>query len=201
MGRLVPAGPHSHGLLRCGRESHFLVGPTKFIRLLDRLFLHTLDPADQYDNFPLAGIYCGYVKNSLNAFLRTVIGLMIAGMFWLTACSHTEHITRAMTWSTEAQVRGLSALPEGGVRLTFVQAPKFHVRLVVPNLIKHLESSGKQQVTATFEIQCKRRQFSLIRIRSVDGISVETRPDNMWLEIPDFAPGHDTGPFPDACLY
>lgn len=132
---------------------------------------------------------------------RLLKGLSITALSWLAGCSHAEHSTREMSWSLESHVPGMRALPDGAVRLTFVQAPEFHVGLLVPGLIDHLQASGKKQIPVSFEIQCKHRRFSLIRIRSVDGLSVETRVDNMWLESSILGPRQASGPFPDACRY
>jgi hypothetical protein len=141
------------------------------------------------------------METQTNALVRVIGRLLLTSIFLLAGCSHTERITREMTWSTESQVRGLRALPEEAVRLTFVQAPKFHAGLVIPGLSSRLRASGKAQVMVSFQIRCKHRMFSLIRIRSVDGVPVETRSDNMWIESSDVVPGRDPGPFPGACSY
>src|SRR5947209_11791748 len=89
--------------------------------------------------------------------------LLASGLVWLAACSHTESLICDMTWSSQADSVGLRTLPEGAVRLTFVQAPKFHVGLQVPNLKEQLEKAKKREVPVLFEIQCKHRQFAMIR--------------------------------------
>jgi len=91
-------------------------------------------------------------------------------------------------------------LAEGWVRLTFVRAPKFHVSLHIPGLIEHLQSSRKRQVVVSFHLECKRREFSLIRVQSVDGLAVETNAHNMMMETDNVTRG-DPGPFPGACWY
>src|ERR1700730_2395347 len=113
------------------------------------------------------------MQTQSNATRQALRALLFTIMFWLFACSHTEQITREMTWSTESHVSGMRALPEGGVRLTFVQAPKFHAGLVIPGLSTRLQTSGKAKILVGFQIQCEHRRFSLIRIRSVDGLPVE----------------------------
>ncbi len=129
-------------------------------------------------------------------------GLLIAALSLLAGCSHTEHVTREMSWSVVSQVPGrIDTLPEGAVRLTFTQAPKFHEGVVVAGLVEHLQASGKERISVDFEIHCKRRRFSLIRIRSVDGLPVETTADNMWSELPGALEPQDSGPFPDVCRY
>jgi hypothetical protein len=65
----------------------------------------------------------------------------------------------------------------------------------------HLQGGQTREVTVGFEIQCKHRSFALIRIRSVDGVSVQTNSTNMLSEIDDFIPGKDAGPFPYSCRY
>jgi len=127
--------------------------------------------------------------------------LLSTGLFWLTACSHTERIVRKMTWSTETPGSWKKPLPEGAVRFTFVQAPRFHAGLNVPGLKEHLQTANKTEVAVAFEIQCKRRNFALIRIRSVDGLQVQSDATNMWMEIEDFGLRTDSGPFPGACWY
>ena len=119
----------------------------------------------------------------------------------LSACTHTETLLRTMTWSTQSDTPALGGLPKGAVRLTFVQAPKFHVRLNLPSVREHLEASRKPEVSVEFEVHCKHRQFSMIRVRSVDGVPVRTGPDNMVLESGSIVPGKDPGPFPGACSY
>ena len=127
--------------------------------------------------------------------------LLASGLMWLAACSHTESFIRDMTWSSEADSVGLRTLPEGAVRLTFVRAQKFHVGLQVPDLKERLENAKKPQVPVLFEVQCKHRQFAMIRIRSVAGIVVQSGPSNMWMESANVVPGQDPGPFPGVCRY
>jgi hypothetical protein len=79
--------------------------------------------------------------------------------------------------------------------LTFVEAPKFHVRLTLPSVREHLEAARKPEVSVEFKIYCKHRQFAMIRVLSVDGVPVRTGPDNMVLESGSIAPGKDPGPF------
>ena len=141
------------------------------------------------------------MKGARTLALQGIVTLLIASALSSAGCGHTEHITREMTWSTEPQAPGLMALPQGAVRLTFVEAPKFHVVLRLPDLVKHLKASGRQQVKVAFEIRCTHRRFSLIRIRRVDGFTVETNANNMLNEVADFVPGQDTGPFPYSCSY
>ena len=141
-----------------------------------------------------------YVKQARQS-LKARTALLVPGLVWLAACTHTERLTREMTWSTESSAAGMNRLPGDAVRLTFVQSPKFHVRLQVPGLGEHLKAGSKRTVSVGFEIQCKRRKFALIRIRSVDGVSVQTNATNMLNEIDDLIPGKDAGPFPYSCRY
>jgi hypothetical protein len=127
--------------------------------------------------------------------------LFAIGLLSLAACHHTENFIREMTWSTEKNSVGLRTLPEGTIRLTFVQAPKFHVALSFPGLKEHLEKAEKGEVPVLFEIQCKHRQLAMLRIRSVAGIVVQSGPSNMWMESASVVPGQDLGPFPDVCRY
>lgn len=122
-------------------------------------------------------------------------------MLLVVGCRHTESVRREMSWSEESQVNGMRTLPEGAVRMTFVQSPKFHVGLVIPGLKQRLEASGKRQVSVDFEIQCYRRHFDVIRVSSVDGTAIKTRADNMWLESANVISGKDLGPFRFACSY
>ena len=131
----------------------------------------------------------------------TRVGLLALALGCLSACSYSEMFQRAMTWSTRSDAAELSELPPGAVRLTFSDAPKFHVQLQLPDIKKHLEAVQKPQVTVEFEIHCKHRQFALIRVRSVDGVPVRTGPDNMIMETGNVLPGKDPGPFPGACSF
>jgi len=134
----------------------------------------------------------------LNPNLIKVFGI---GLCWMTGCAHTETLLRKMTWSTQLDAAGTRELPTGAVRLTFVEAPKFHVRLTAPSLKQHLETARKSEVSVEFEVNCKHRQFSTIRVRSVDGVAVRTGPANMVLESDGVIPGKDPGPFQGACSY
>jgi hypothetical protein len=137
----------------------------------------------------------------LNARACVMTMLLLTSLFWLAGCDHTVALTREMTWSIESSAVGLRDLPEGGVRLTFVQTPKFHVGLRLPGLKEHLEQARKKEISVRFEIQCKHCQFAMIRVRSVDGISFQSGPTNMWMESASVVPGQDSGPFHGACRY
>ena len=101
------------------------------------------------------------------------------GLFPVVGCNHSEWYTREMNWSSDANPVGLRRLPEGAVRLTFVQSPSTSVGLEIPGLKERLESSGKRIVPVQFEIQCSHRHFALIRVRAVDGRAVQTTRSNM----------------------
>jgi hypothetical protein len=129
---------------------------------------------------------------------RVMKMLLVTGLVLLIACSHTERSVHDMTWSSKSPD---GTLPEGAVRFSFVQVPKFHVGLRVSGLKEHLEAAQKRVVSVQFEIHCKHRGFALIRINSVDGFPVQSDAHNMWMEIANIVPGQDSGPFPGACWY
>lgn len=169
----------------------------RFIPLTAPVQLH--EPRFSYHRFvvPYARLS---ISSSRSYITKTCAALVAAiGLFPIVGCNRSEWYTRDMTWSSESPV-GLRRLPEGAVRLTFVQSPSTSVGLQIPGLRERLESSGKRIVPVQFEIQCSHRTFALIKVRAVDGHAVQTTGSNMWTEIASVnspAPG----PFPGACWY
>lgn len=166
-----------------------LRSPDISIRRFSSLFIR--------DNLPFPVI----TRNSLRLSAKSIATLvLVVGLFPVVGCNHTERYTSEMTWSSDANPVGLRRLPEGAVRLSFVQSPAFHVGLQIPGLKERLESTEKRIVPVRFEIQCKHRQFHLIRVRSVDGFAVQTTRTNMWLE-KGYVDGPVPEPFLGACWY
>jgi hypothetical protein len=146
--------------------------------------------------------YAPVTKGSTRRPIAKRVASLVAavGLFTAVGWNRTEWYTRDMTWSSAANPNGLRQLPEGAVRLTFVESPRISVGLQIPGLKERLENTGKRIVPVQFEIQCSHRHFALIRVRSVDGRAVQTSSSNMWTEIASVgSPG--PGPFPGACWY
>ncbi len=65
-------------------------------------------------------------------FIPPPVTVLTIATCFLTGCTHTETFQRTMTWSAESNGPELSEPPKGAVRMTFIAAPKFHVRLSLP---------------------------------------------------------------------
>ena len=68
---------------------------------------------------------------------------IVVCLFLGMGCNHTESYTRDMTWSSDPNPAGLRRLPEGAIRLTFIQSPEFNAGLQIPGLKEH--GTGNEQ--------------------------------------------------------
>lgn len=112
-----------------------------------------------------------------------------------SGCSRTYTVTRQMSWSVAELPAPARPLPPGAVRLTFSNAPKYHIVVESPVVRGDLEHAGKKSVVVTFRVRRQLwTQSDTCTVVSIDGWPFDGGGAESYMESLDVSP-KDPGPF------